>query len=156
MFSVLALFFLRRSTVVSHKHLTKVVSLIMNVDGSVLGEGVQVDGKHRLRVELVAIVLFDIVYFLLLRRIGFVGDGLDAVLGLLHDVFVLQTLDVALLALNICVKERTSLKLLGLNTYFSAVASLESIAPSQVLKLYVEVQDVQRVNEIDVRDSAVE
>ena len=149
MFSILALFFLRRSTVVSHKHLTKVVSLIMNVNGSVLGEGVQVDGKHRLRVELVAIVLFDIVDLLLLRRVGFVGDGLDAVLGLLHDVF-------ALLALHICVKERTSLKLLGLNTYFSAVASLESIAPSQVLKLYVEVQDIQRVNEIDVRESAVE
>jgi len=78
----------------------------------------------------VAEVLLDLGDLLLAGHAGFVGDGLYAVLGLLHNVLVLQTLDVVLLALHVRVEERASLKELEVRTYFSAVASLEAITPS--------------------------
>ena len=75
-------------------------------------------------------VLFDIGDLFLAGHAGFVGDGLDAVLGLFHNILVLQTLDVVLLALNVRVEERASLQKLEVRTYFRAVASLEAITPS--------------------------
>jgi hypothetical protein len=93
----------------AQEHLTEVVTLPLDVNGLVLRERMKVDGEHRLRVKLVAEVLLDILKLLFVRRLGLVRDWLDRVLSLLHDVFVLKTLDVALLALHVRVEKSTSL-----------------------------------------------
>lgn len=64
----------------------------------------QVEIQHGLRLELGAEVLLDLVDFLIGRNCCLVGNWLDAVLGLLHDILVLQAFNIALLALHVCIK----------------------------------------------------
>jgi hypothetical protein len=93
----------------TQEHLTEVVTLPLDVNGLILRERMKVNGEHRLRVELVAEVFLNILKLLFVRRLCLVRDWLDRFLSLLHDVLVLKTLDVALLALHVRVEKSTSL-----------------------------------------------
>ena len=64
----------------------------------------QVEIQHGLRLQLGAEVLLDLVNFLIGRNCCLVRNWLDAVLGLLHDILVLQAFNIALLALHVCIK----------------------------------------------------
>lgn len=82
----------------------------LDVYGLVLRERVKIDREHRLRVKLVAKMLLDLLKLLLVRHLGLVRDRLDRFLRLLHDILVLETFDIVLLALHVRVEKSASLQ----------------------------------------------
>lgn len=69
-----------------------------------------VERKHRLRVQLVAEVLLDLGEIFLARDWGLVRNRFDTLFCLLHNVLILETIDVALLALHVRIEKGTSLQ----------------------------------------------
>lgn len=100
-------------------------------------------------------MLLDLGELLRVWRLCWVRDRLYAVFRLLHDILVLKTLDVALLALHIGVEKGARLIELAIKTYLRTVTCLKSVTPSKVLELKVKVQDIKGMDEIDVSKSSV-
>lgn len=82
----------------------------MHVHGLIVGQLVDVERKHRLRVQLVAEVLLDLGKVFLARDWGLVRNRFDTLFCLLHNVLILETIDVALLALHVRIEKGTSLQ----------------------------------------------
>jgi hypothetical protein len=68
------------------------------------------------------------------------------VLLLLHDIFVHQIIQVRLAALDVCKEKLAS---------FLRLAGLKAFVPLKALKLEVEVENEQRIDEVDVGETTV-
>jgi|688.fasta_scaffold474849_1 hypothetical protein len=86
------------------KHVTEELTLLLHVEIGVLGKWENVERQHRLRIKLVTVVLLDLQQLELIWLLSRVWNWLDTVFHLLHYVFVLQTHDIILLSLDICVE----------------------------------------------------
>lgn len=63
------------------------------------------------RNQLLVIVGFDVIQLRFIRCFGRVDNGLDVVFQFLHDVLVLQLLNIAVFTLHVCVEKAASLKM---------------------------------------------
>ena len=67
-------------------------------------------GEHRILGQLLAIVLFDVSQLFSIWHLRVVYDWLHIILQLLHDVLVLQLLNIVVFPLHVCVEKAASLR----------------------------------------------
>ena len=98
-------------------------------------------GEHGLLHQLSAVELLHVADLNFVWLLCLINHWLDIVFQLLHYILILQLSDIHILTLDVGIEE---------GALFGRVAFSEALFPSQPLKLQVEVQDEQRVCEVDV------
>ena len=95
---------------------------------------------------MLSVVLLDVLDFDGVRSFGVVDDRLHVIFKLLHDVLVLELGDVAIFTLDVGVEQGTLLL---------RMTVLKAFIPAQTLELQIEVQNEERVSEVDVGKASI-